>query len=221
MYKILDIVHDFAQRNRRWLLAISFIGVAMSISGCGSIASDASTVLTVISLGLATISTALVFIPGGQAFAGLVAEAAGVVSNLQAEFKSWQANPNATTFQNLMNLANDLDSKLQSILQGSGLPAAAITKIQAIVQACLTQLQNWINLVKNLMAKSGTASTNAPTAAHAAMVVMSDAELHTQLKEAQAQAHGFHDQLKQIVDTPTGDTEVDDAFAKAASYTQG
>jgi hypothetical protein len=202
------MIHRFAIRHHKLFVLIFIASAALFVSGCGgSIAGDAENVLAVISLGLATLSGALAFIPGGTVLSAAVGVAEGVVTQLQTEFKTWQANPTESTFQNLMSLVNSLTTNLNQILAGTGLPAAAITKIQSIVTAIQTQITSWVNLISSLKGGSTTsAAIDAETPG---------TELHDQLKQVHEASKEFHGQLKAIVDEPTGDAEVDEAFQKA------
>jgi hypothetical protein len=194
------------------LFAASFL---MLITGCGNVQGDAETVLSVISLAFGTASAAVLLIPGvGPLISPLLAEGSAIVAQLQAQFKTFVADPTESAYQNVMAFVSQLNANLGQILAATGLPAALVTKLQSIFTVVQTQIQNWVNLVESLK-KPGATTASAAIEARAALP---GTALHAQLQTVHESASTFRAQMKGIVETPVGDETIDDAFTKANKF---
>lgn len=189
-------------------LVSSTMLVMCAITGCaGTFLADASPVIEAVLAAISSVSGILsILVPGASQVFSILSAVTGEVQEIQTLIEQYKTTPNETTLQKIEAGIQLAITNIQPLLAPVGVPAAVATKIAAIGQLILGQLEAWLSLFPSL------SSTPVTTTAAAAPAVT--AHVIVSIKKPMS-AKNFSKAVNAILDTPTGDAKTDAAFAHA------
>ena len=208
---------SFLIQHRRFFSRLSFWGFAftlcMMVTACAAPTwlTDATNILTVVGASFTSIASFIAGLTGNTALAAMLAVVSTWItkvqtslSDLSALVAQYQATPNATLLANIEAGLEDVTTNVQQDFSNLGLPASILSVITGIAALALNLLTEWS------VAISGVKTASTPDEFKAASAKLGDL-----VKNLPQQVATFKASVNGILNTPTGDAEIDAALAKA------
>ena len=194
-------------------LAIIFIAstsllTIFAISGCsGTFLSEAPSVIEAVLAAISSVSGILtLLVPGASQVFAVLNAVTGEITEIQTLISQYQTTPSETTLQKIEAAIQLAITNIQPILAPAGVPAATATKVGAVAQLILGQLEAWLSLFPAL----------APVSAAPVITANIAGQRHvTSVVKKPMSAKDFKKAVNDILEAPTGDPATDAAFAKA------
>lgn len=193
-------------RHRQQFTALALfliIGiVTMTLSGCGvpTWLTDAQSIVALVGTSITAIASFIAGLSGDAALAtGLAIVSTWItkveegISDLETLVSQYNDSPNATLLQSIESALADVQTNIQQDFSNTGLPTSVLSVIAGISGLALSQLEAWGTLLPAIKSNAMTTFT-----------------VKTPYTKAQ-----YKELVNKILETPTGDAEVDAALAKA------
>jgi hypothetical protein len=148
-------------------MMLVLLSATACIMGCSapSFLTDLEMIVPIAGSGVAGLLAILASVTGsGTAAASsiqaIVTKVDSEFTNLNQLIASYKSNPDDTALENIETAVNETVADLKQILDIAGLPDGTATKVQAVVQALVGQLEAMLSVIPVL--KSSTAGQTLP-----------------------------------------------------------
>lgn len=172
------------------------------VGGCaGTFLSEAPTVIQIVLGSLSSILAVVgIIVPGSTVITGAINAAVAELQEIEALVEEYKTTPDETLLNKIEAGIQLAITNIQPLLAPIGIPAAAATKIGAIAQLILSQLEAWAAIFP--------ASAPSPAVTAEAHAAVSKVTVSKPLPPAALRA-----ELNSLFAQQTGDTATDAAFA--------
>jgi hypothetical protein len=152
-------------RHRRWLHQLFLISILLWVAvhtlGCVGLAAwlaDAPTLVSLLANTLPIILGIISQLEGKPVPAAAVTtiqtianDVKNELANFQTLINAYKSNPNATTLQDIQNLANALKGNFSNIVSNSGITdTGLVAEINEIGQVAISQIDAWLSILPAL-----------------------------------------------------------------------
>jgi hypothetical protein len=212
---------SFLIQHRRFFSRLSLWSFAFTIcmmaTACAAPTwlTDATNILTVVGASFTSIASFIAGLTGNTALAALLAVVSTWIAKVQTGLSDlstlvaqYQEAPSATLLSEIEAGLEDVTTNVQQDFSNLGLPASILSVITGIAALALNLLTEWS------VAIAGVKNAATPDDFKAASATLSDLA-----KNLPQQVATFKAGVNGILNTPTGDAEVDAALAKATRLT--
>jgi hypothetical protein len=195
----------FLATHHRMFMTLGYIfalmTAAMYLTACAAPTwlTDAGSIITLVGLSFASIASFIAGLSGNPALSAALAEVSAWIgkvqtgiSDIEALVDQYNQSPNPTLLSDIENACADVQTNIKQDFSNLGLPATVLNIISGIAGLALSQLVAWSSLFPAVSAKAMERVT--------ITVPMTKNE--------------FKAAVDAILNTPTGDPEIDAALAK-------